>query len=503
VTGRVFWEFLVPPEELAGVRAAWAPLKVGDFPNTHENHWLGKDGSRRLVSWSNTVLTNGAGHVEHIINTGIDITERKQAEQEVRKARDELELRVQERTAELTQAYDKLMEETKEREQLEEKLRQAHKMEAIGTLAGGIAHDFNNILAAIMGFTEMVIEDLPKDSQEEKHLHYVLKSAHRGKDLVKQILAFSRKTDNVRGQMSLTPIISETTQLLRASIPRTVEVVFKTTASSDTVVASPGEVQQILMNLGTNAALAMHEEGGTLEISLKDIATKQGSPEFAPGILPGAYVQLAVRDTGSGMTPDVMNRIFEPFFTTREVGKGTGMGLAVVYGIVKDLGGNITVESEPEVGSIFRVLLPKATSDMISEPVKPEPTPTGKERVLFVDDEEFLVKWGQAVLERLGYAATALTDSTEALKLFSSDPYRFDLVITDQSMPGITGIQLAKRFLKMRNDIPIILCTGHSDSLSPEIAKNAGIKEFLMKPLGKQELAEVIRRVLDATWSEG
>lgn len=620
-TGRVFWEFLVPSGELPGVKKTWDVLKSGDFPNTYQNYWVTKNGSPRLISWSNTALTDERGDVEYIIGTGIDITERNLAENalreseerfraiasnspdhllvqdlalryafvinpqlglneqemigktdfeflpkdeaerlrrikkkvletgspirlelpltsrsgerqffegsyipkrdrkgqingligyfrniternkmedDLRKARDELELRVQERTLELTQAYDKLMEETKEREKLEEKLRQAHKMEAIGTLAGGIAHDFNNILAAIIGFAEMIEEDFSEDSTNLRHIRRVLSAASRGRDLVRQILTFSRKTDNVRGQMSLTPIIHETIHFLRASIPKTIEIVFTTTADSDIIVASQGEVQQILMNLGTNAALAMHENGGTLEILLKSLNLNNEAREFFPEIQPGDYLQLSVRDTGTGIPPDVLSRIFEPFFTTREVGKGTGMGLAVVYGIVKDLGGTIAVESEPGIGSTFRVLL-KAASDYVPEPDKELLVSTGMGRILFVDDEDLLVEWGQDVLVRLGYTVRAFTDVSDALKIFSSDPAQFDLIITDQTMPHMTGVQLANKLLEIRNDIPIILCTGYSDSVSSEKVKEAGIKEFLMKPLGKQQLAEVVRRVLDTT----
>jgi two-component system, cell cycle sensor histidine kinase and response regulator CckA len=401
------------------------------------------------------------------------------------------------RAAERRAAYDELRVEMEKHKKTEEALRQAHKMEAIGTLAGGIAHDFNNLLAAIMGFTEMVIEDLPEDSQEEKNLRHVLKSAHRGRDLVKQILAFSRKSDYIRGPMSLTPLITETMQLLRASIPSTIQIMFKTTATMDTVLASPTEIQQMLMNLATNAALAMQDKGGTLEINLNDIDFQPDTAVFDLDIAPGEYIQLVVKDTGNGMTPEVMKRIFEPFFTTREVGKGTGMGLAVVYGIVTDLHGTITVESELGVGTLFRVFLPKIKSDVTSESTKADESPGGSERVLFLDDEELLAEWGHAALTRLGYKVISMTDSIGALKTFSADPSQFDLVLTDQTMPDLTGIQLARAILAIRQDIPIIIFTGHSDTITAEEAQAAGIREFLMKPFGKQELAGAIRRVLD------
>ena len=241
----------------------------------------------------------------------------------------------------------------------------------------------------------------------------------------------------------------------------------------------------------------MQDKGGILHISITDIDVEPDASVLESDIVPGEYVQLAVRDTGIGIAPDVMKRIFEPFFTTREVGQGTGMGLAVVYGIVKSLHGSIMVESEPGVGSTFQVLLPKITTDKRTEAPLLEPSLTGKERVLFIDDEEFLVEWGQALLERMGYEVTAMNDSTEAFETFSSDPSRFDLVITDQTMPGITGLNLARELLKIRPDIPVILCTGHSESVTLDKLKEAGVREFLMKPLAKKDLAEVIRRVLD------
>ncbi|MRR14551.1 response regulator, partial [archaeon] len=360
------------------------------------------------------------------------------------------------------------------------------------------AHDFNNILAAIIGFTEMATDDVSDRPSVQRSLKNVLKSAMRARELVKQILAFSRKASCERTPLSLSPIMKETAQLLRASIPATIEIRLSIYATSDIVLASPVEMQQILMNLATNASLAMQERGGTIELSLADIDFEPDSPVFGPDIAPGEYLQLMVKDTGTGMTPDVMKKVFEPFFTTRKMGEGTGMGLAVVYGIVKDLQGTITVESALGIGSTFRVLIPKAKTELIEEHAPRVQTPGGKERILFVDDEEMIVEWGRAILERLGYTVTAVTDSAEALEMFSIDPTLFDLVITDHAMPQMAGAQLATELLRIRNDIPIIFCTGHSEAMPQEKALEIGIREYLMKPLAREELAEAIRRVLDA-----
>jgi PAS domain S-box-containing protein len=384
-----------------------------------------------------------------------------------------------------------------EQRQLEEHLRQAHKMEAIGTLAGGIAHDFNNILASILGFTEMALEDVSDRPEVGRSLRNILKSAIRARDLVKQILAFSRKTGQTRDVLSFSPIVKETIQLLRASLPRTIEISLTITPGDDKVLASPVEIQQILMNLCTNAAFAMQEKGGILEIVLKDIDIWPDESSTAPAVKPGEYVQLTVEDTGTGMTPEVMKRIFEPFFTTKAVGQGTGMGLSVVYGIVKDLHGTITVQSEVGKGTVFQVFLPKTRTEVTGETTEVHRTAGGGERILLVDDDDLLMEWGAAALERLGYEVTSTTDSAEASRLFLADPLRFDLVITDQTMPGMTGVQLSQSLLAIRGNIPIILCTGHSETVTPEEAARMGIREFLMKPLTKQELAQTVRRVLD------
>jgi len=381
---------------------------------------------------------------------------------------------------------------------VEAQLRQAHKMQAIGTLAGGIAHDFNNILAAIIGFTEMVLDDVAENVDVHHKMEQVLKAGFRGRDLVKQILAFSRKTEGQRKEVSLTPLVKETHALLRSSLPSTIQMPLVITTGDDYVVADPTQLQQVLMNLATNAAHAMRENGGQLTIEISSVSYPHSSILPDPDMEPGAYVKLTVKDTGIGMSDEVRQRIFEPFFTTKEKGKGTGMGLAVVYGIVKAHGGAISVQTEVGQGSTFEVFLPQAQGPKAhKEEASTFALPTGTERILFVDDEELLVEMARGMLEGLGYHVTVAANGTEAWNLFLEDPSRFDLIITDQTMPDLTGLALAQKMLKVRKEMPIILCTGHSEMASAEKAREIGIRAFLMKPLMRKELAESIRRVLD------
>jgi len=382
--------------------------------------------------------------------------------------------------------------------QTEEQLRQAHKMEAIGTLAGGVAHDFNNILAAIIGFTEMSLDDVAELPDTQHKMEQVLKAGLRGRDLVKQILAFSRKAESARKEVSVTSLVKETHALLRSSLPSTIRMPLLITTGDDHVLADPTQLQQVLMNLATNAADAMREHGGQLTIEISSVSFPQHSVLPDPDMEPGAYVKLTVKDTGIGMTDEVRQRVFEPFFTTKEKGKGTGMGLAVVYGIVKAYGGAISVQSEMGQGSTFEVLIPQAQRPKAhKEEVTASALPTGTERILFVDDEALLVEMAQGILEKLGYHVTVAQHPKDAWNLFLEDPSQFDLIITDQTMPDVTGLTLAQQMLNVHKDIPIILCTGHSETASPEKAHEAGIRAFLMKPLMRKELAETVRRVLD------
>jgi PAS domain S-box-containing protein len=381
--------------------------------------------------------------------------------------------------------------------ELETQLRQVQKMEAIGTLAGGIAHDFNNILAAIMGYAEMALYDVLEGTPGRRNLEQVLKAGYRGKDLVKQIITFSRRSEQERRPMCVSPIAKEALKLLRASLPTTIEIRQNIEAQSSMVLADPTQIHQVLMNLCSNAAYAMREKGGVLEIRLADVDISSDGAAPHLELDPGPYLKLIVSDTGHGIDRAIMERIFDPFFTTKKPGEGTGMGLAVVHGIVKSYGGAIVVDSDSGKGSTFEVFLPRVEGDFLPEADADVPIPTGSERILFVDDEEDLVDMVQQMLKRLGYNVVAKTNSAEALEVFKAQSDQFSLVITDQTMPHMTGADLAKELLRFRPDIPIILCTGFSEVINAEKAKTLGIREFLMKPFAPREIAEIIRHVLD------
>jgi PAS domain S-box-containing protein len=425
-----------------------------------------------------------------------DITERKRVEEALQNAYADLEERVQERTFELSEAYETLQREVNEHKKTAEHLVRVQKLEALGTLAGGIAHDFNNILAGLIGFTEMVLEDIAPDTPEHRRLELVLKGANRGRDLVRQILTFSRKSEQDKKPLALNQVVEEGLKLLRPTLPTTIEIVSKSLTNDDQIFADPVQMHQILMNLCTNAAHAMREKGGTLDIRVFKTSLQEGNPMPLPNIKAGEYIVLKVSDTGSGMTPEILNQVFDPFFTTKKPGEGTGLGLSVVHGIVKSHDGYITVESEPEKGTTFHVYLPSIKEEARSIDKETLPVAGGKERILIVDDEDMLVELNEQRLRRLGYEVVATTSSMEALAIFCKEPDTFDLVITDYTMPNLTGMDLAMELLKVRATIPIILCTGQSDTISPEKAKEIGIRGFLMKPLANRELAQAVRRVL-------
>jgi PAS domain S-box-containing protein len=389
-----------------------------------------------------------------------------------------------------------ISEDITERRKLEAQLMNAQRMEAVGTLAGGIAHDFNNMLAVILGNAELALDDVKEDGARD-NLKQILRASKRSRDLVKQILAFSRKSEGQKKTLKLSRLVRETVELLRGSVPSTITIGLDITTDRDSIVADPSQIQQVLMNLSTNAVHSMEDHGGTLSIGLSEMTFKKEETMPDSSMQPGQYVVLTVADTGTGISEDITHKIFEPFYTTKEQGQGTGMGLAVVFGIVKECEGAITVESAVGKGSTFKVFF-HAVEPVAEENTRREETlPTGKERVLVVDDEPSVAEMITEMLKRLGYNVTTAGGGLEGWKIFEDSPDNFDLVITDHVMPGLTGIRLAEMMLESRKELPIILFTGYSETVSPEKAKAAGIRAFLMKPVVKKTLAETVRHVLD------
>jgi PAS domain S-box-containing protein len=384
-----------------------------------------------------------------------------------------------------------------ERKRFEAQLRQAHKMEAVGTLAGGIAHDFNNILMAILGYTELTLQEVPEDSTTWHNLQAVRVAGKRAADLVHQILTFGRRTEQERQPIQLHSLIKETLKLLRATLPATIELRQVLDENPVTVLADPTQIHQVLINLCTNASQAMRQSGGILEVRLEalDLPTAVVAPPA--DLRTGPYIRLTVRDTGHGMKPETMERIFEPFFTTKGPGEGTGLGLSVVHGIIASHGGVITVASTQGQGTTFVVCLPQSEQRAAPMARPEEPVPRGHECLLLVDDEEALVRLGQAQLAQLGYEVVACISSVKALEVFQAAPQRFDLVITDQTMPQMTGEALTRALRHLRPDLPIILCTGFSDSMTAEKAQALGIDAFCTKPLFIHDLGRTIRQVLE------
>ncbi|MFY9399569.1 MAG: PAS domain S-box protein [Desulfomonilia bacterium] len=384
-----------------------------------------------------------------------------------------------------------------EKASYEERLARAQKMEAIGTLAGGIAHDFNNILSAIIGYTELALDDVPQESLTARRLREVLRAGDRARDLVSQILTFSRQARTEKKRVSAHIIIKEAMKLLRSSIPSTIAIVQDIDPGCPAVFADPIQIHQVVMNLCTNAYQAMSERGGTLTVSLGPVELDGDPARSIPPLDAGRYLRLSVSDTGCGMDPETIRRIFEPFFTTKEPGKGTGMGLATVHGIISDLSGAITVESAPGRGSTFHVFLP-ALEGQAAEAGKGENLlPLGRgERILLVDDEPAILSFARGMIEQLGYSVLAFRSSTEALSVFNQSPGTFDLVITDQTMPQLTGSELASELLAIRGDIPIVLMSGYSREASSLRPGQQGISVYLEKPFSRRDLAHAISRAL-------
>lgn len=463
--GKDFWHHL-PEHRRTGLTKFLESLTPEAPVGTIEHSVILPDGETCWLQWTDRAIYNAQGQVIEYQAVGRDITERKRLEDQ--------------------------------RSRVEAQLRQAQKMEALGTLAGGISHDFNNILGIIMGYTEIISSDLGDSSPLQAEVQQVLRAARRARDLVQQILAFSRQKEQDKKPVQVGLIVKEALKMLRASLPSTIEIK-RNLSTKAVVLADPTQIHQVLMNLCTNAAHAMREKGGLLEVTLEEIELRQEATEPHPGLKPGPYVKLSVRDTGHGIPPGILERIFDPFFTTKEKGAGTGLGLAVVHGIVKSLDGAIEVESVMEQGTTFEVLLPTIAGSAPLETEDSPSLPRGTEQILVVDDEPLLAQALKQMLERLGYAVECRSNGIEALEAFRHrrETKRFELVVTDLTMPYMTGVELAEELMKLEPDIPILLCTGFSEKMDALMAKSFGIRGFLMKPIPQKELASMVREVLD------
>ncbi|MCP4755973.1 MAG: response regulator [Proteobacteria bacterium] len=397
----------------------------------------------------------------------------------------------------LEQKIEEQKRAEKKRLHLEAQLRHSQKLEAIGTLAGGIAHDFNNLIFAMLGYITMARDGLSDDNPVRDDLEEALIAAKRAKDLIQQILAFSRRQESEAHPIHITPLIKETLKLIRASLPTTIEIQEMIESDCGVIQADPSQIHQVIMNLCTNAGHAMRDSGGTLTVELNETLLDD---QFASSheVKEGNFLILTVSDTGCGIEDTNIERIFDPFFTTKPVGEGTGMGLAVVHGIVKNYNGAITVASNPGEGTIFNVYLPLVNAMTTTAIEEIKVMSKGSERLLIIDDEESLVKLEKRILEQCGYQVTSSTDSFEAIALFRKRPDQFDLVVTDQTMPKLTGAKMAQEMLRIRPDIKIVLVTGFSKAFSPQQAKAIGIDSYIMKPIDPHSFSKTIRRVLDS-----
>jgi PAS domain S-box-containing protein len=421
-----------------------------------------KNGSTIWTETTFSPLRNEQNRLTGILGITRDISERRQAEEE--------------------------------KKSLESRLIQAQKMEALGRFAGGIAHDLNNILYPIMIDAESLIEDEKPGTSKQLMLTRILKAANRQKDLIKQILSFSRRNEQPHSPINVIPILKETLDLLRSSLPSTIKMKHHIETTSDTIFGDPTQIQQIVMNLCRNAADAIGSQKGIIEVNLAD--TYLEPVPARPDMKAGRHLMLSVKDTGHGMNQDVMNRIYEPFYTTKEVGKGSGMGLAVVHGILKNHGGAVMVESEVGKGSLFTIYLPIIDEKIEMRTQALDESLSVKGKLTVVDEENILTSL-QKVLKRIGYDVVAVNDGEKAYQMFRKGPSKFDLVITDLTMHKITGVELADKLMDIRPDIPVILCTGFNDAIDREEATAIGIRELLLKPAGLRELKGAIGRALE------
>ncbi len=590
VMGRNFFEFLIPRGARPQVEVAVNRLLQGELPSQNINKNLTKEGGILLIEWNNSILYDNEGHVVGAISLGLDITDRKVAENTLQESEEkyrqlfELESdaiflieketgKILEVNASAPKIYgfsreelltmknidlsaepekteqatrDQLnqvplryhrkkdgsvfpveitashldwkgrkahiaairdisfrVEAETERAKLEKELFQARKMESIGTLAGGVAHDFNNILFMITGNAELALEDIPEWNPVHFNLKQIKAAGLRAAGIVKQLLNFSPRTAQELRPIGAVTIIKDTIKFLRSSIPATIEIHKRLPDTEIMILSDPILINQVLMNICTNAAQAMEVTGGILKINVQTESLTEDLTDHYPGLTAGEHVKITVSDTGPGIDPEIIGRIFDPYFTTKGIGKGSGMGLAVVHGIVKNHNGAITVKSGPGKGTTFTLLFPVVVEKPEMGSKIPDEKPFGNKKILFVDDEQAITSMSRQILERLGYEVKTKNNPVEALELFQTCPDEFDLVITDMTMPQMTGVRLSEKLREVRPDLPVIVCTGHSALIDEEKAKKLGIAAYVMKPIIKSEIAKIIRRVLDINEGPG
>ncbi|MFO7753117.1 MAG: PAS domain S-box protein [Desulfobacteraceae bacterium] len=441
-------------------------LSTGEPLEKYEYAVERKDGDRLLVETSVSPMKDARGMPVGFRGLIIDISERKKAEED--------------------------------KKQLENELRQAHKMEAIGTLAGGIAHDFNNILSGIFGYSQLAKSHTDNPVKSKGYIDQIINGAQRAAGLIQQILTFSRQSEHEKHLLNISVVVKESLKLLRSSIPSTIEIKEKINSSAKTM-ADPTQIHQVVMNLCTNAYHAMRSTGGVMTVELEEITISDQSSIPDLNILPGNYLKLEIRDTGQGMDNETLRKVFDPYFTTKPPGEGTGLGLALVYGIVEDHGGYIRAASAPGKGTSFQVFLPAARDNDVSgipqEPSKP--LEGGSESIMVVDDEESILIPTREILQDYGYSVDGFSDGEYALEAFEKDPARYDLVITDMTMPRMTGEELARRIRESRSDLPVILCSGYNENISEKTVLELGIKTYIQKPVDNEMLILKIRDILD------
>jgi PAS domain S-box-containing protein len=503
-----FWKALVHAEDAAQMTQALRAHLDGETPfYTSEQRVRTKAGEWRwILARGKVVERDSAGRAIRITGTHRDVTERRMLMDELRTSRQALEVRVQERTAELDQAISQLREEITERKRAEQEraafethLHVAQRLEAVGVLAGGIAHDFNNILTSIIGFTRLAYDDLPADSPTRYKLEQVLRAGDRAADLVKRLLVFGRKGDQRSELVDVAAVVTEALALLRVSIPRNIEVRQQIDPHAGHILGDASLVEQVVMNLCTNAYQAMKGATGSIKVTLESVDLDSSRPGTLAHLEEGPYIRLTVSDTGPGIATDIADRVFEPFFTTKDVGQGTGLGLAVVHGVAARYGGSVTFESRPGHGTTFYVYLRRELAAQRSNERTPTLMPRGNEHILLVDDEGAIVRLATHMLKNLGYTVTARTSSEEAWELLMRDPEPFDLVITDFAMPRMTGDELIRRARNIRPDIPAILTSGFCGEAGPsEDVPDLALDGYIGKPFSPSTLALTVRKALDS-----